>query len=606
MHANCRFPERLRSSSLSLPSVTAVKPRLMRASINTESGPKAVPKATDWGAWGVAAVFNAGLAVTRSNVLGDTELYASNIVTHLGQSPVAHGSSLWEFGHLLWRPLGWAVLTVFGPVLSALSSWTAFQQACFILIALSVASGTATVMLWYLLGIDVTGSRRVAFGVAATVAFNHGFLLYAHAGCAYIPGVFCLTASIFSLRRKRLVAGAIFYAIAVLLWLPYILAGAALVALAALPNSRWGVAVQDNLRSIRISGAFRFTAIAAICVVLAWGLALAARRTSSIKEAREWFAESQHGWSQNIKAVRIVTGLPRSFLYLGKDGVLYRRFVRHDPFAPVHLLDLVKASLWRIAFFHLYLICLIWEMVRARRASWVPELFLLAACPVVFFAVVLFEPGSPERYLPALPFLLIATAWALRDFPRGHRLTQIIIGAFLVCTLMNNGVMFFLPRISARDSISRQRVWQLRPRFNTAGLLALATNQDEIEAFVSRSPFDSINRPQPLPIYDVIEPATLRVLSWREEFAQKATETWKQNGEVWISRRLWAPTPQPEWDWVEGDDPRISWAQIPPFFASLQTDAESGGADGFLRLKKSTANLSILQPLADKLTLAKP
>jgi hypothetical protein len=91
-----------------------------------------------------------------------------------------------------------------------------------------------------------------------------------------------------------------------------------------------------------------------------------------------------------------------------------------------------------------------------------------------------------------------------------------------------------------------------------------------------------------------VEPATLRVLTWREEFAQEALGAWAAGGDVWVSRRVWLQTPRPEWNWVEGDDPRVTWEEIPRFFVPLETDQATGGADDFVRLKHNPANTTIL------------
>ena len=69
-----------------------------------------------------AAAFVMVLVVTRATILGDTGYYVSQIVPYLGQSPNGKGNLLWEFGHLLWRPLGWALTTLLSPLLSSLTN----------------------------------------------------------------------------------------------------------------------------------------------------------------------------------------------------------------------------------------------------------------------------------------------------------------------------------------------------------------------------------------------------------------------------------------------------------------------------------------------------
>lgn len=538
------------------------------------------------------------LAVTRANVLGDTPLYANQIVEHWGQSPLGSGNSLWDAGHLLWRPLGWALLSVLWPVLSALTNMTPVMAADFLLIAIGVISALATVWLWRLLIIDwLPGSPRLAIWLPLAFACTHAVILYAHSGSSYVPGLACTTASLYSLRRSRFILGATWFALATLLWLPYILAGPALAFVAICPaaGADW---LRTAFSASKLRPLLTFIAVSAVLTGITYGLALIAVRTSSTADARAWLSQSSHGWSQNITIVRIATGLPRSFYYMGKDGVLFRRYLRHDPYNRVTIASLVKASLWKIAAFALFVAALFYELARRPGSAWIVLLFFLAATPVVGFAVLLFEPGSPERYLPALSFLFLATAWVLRDFGRVRGVGQLLIVLCLIAAAANNVYAFLRPRISEQDRATLARVAGLRDQLGGAGFVAVLSNQDDLDEVINRSPFSAINRPAPLRVYDVIEVATTRVIDWREQFARHVLDAWSRGGEVWVSKRFWRDKPLPGWDWVEGDDPRISWPQIPRFFTGLQTDADSGGPDGFLRLTPNEANRTRLAAIA--------
>src|SRR5271170_6954592 len=80
------------------------------------------------------------LICTWSIEFGDTSNYAGMVAEHL-HSPFGTTNSLWEFAHLLWRPLGWLVLTIITPVLDAFTNWTPFMQAAFALIAINWIAG---------------------------------------------------------------------------------------------------------------------------------------------------------------------------------------------------------------------------------------------------------------------------------------------------------------------------------------------------------------------------------------------------------------------------------------------------------------------------------
>jgi hypothetical protein len=546
----------------------------------------------------IAAVLAIILMTTRAVELGDTQGYANDIVDHLGKSPFGAGNSLWEFGHLLWRPLGWVMLTLLSPLLSALTNWTPTMQASFVLIAMSAVCALIAVVFWYAIARRATGSSGVAFMVVIATACSHGFLLYAHSGCAYITGLAFLTIGVYFLLARRIVAGAVFYGLSALIWFPFILAGAGLLLLAAGPSENWNASLGERFAKPDRAGAIRFIVLSATVVLFVYGFALYARRVSSFDEAGAWVNAARHGYSESNRVARIATGLPRSFLYLGKDGILYKRYLRRDPYAPVSPGRIAGASLWKLAAFDLFVVCLLYELLRKPRSGWMLLLFGAGVGPVIFFAVAIFEPGSPERYLPALPFFVLATAWVLRDVAVRRRVTQLVIAAFLLCVVLANVYSFAAPRVSAENAASLSRIADLRRRLSGSGVAMLTTNQDDLEQTLNRLAFDDINRPTPIAVYDIIEPGNTQVLTWRRNLADRTLKAWRRGGEVWVSKRVWSARPLPPWNWVEGDDPRISWKELPPFFASLNVDAESGGPDGFLRLARNQTNIALLESLA--------
>lgn len=337
-----------------------------------------------------------------------------------------------------------------------------------------------------------------------------------------------------------------------------------------------------------------------ICLALGFGAGAWARHIGSASAARDWFTASGHGSSQSNRLLRLATGLPRACLYIGKDGILYKRFLHKDPFAPVTIANLVTASLWKLVTFDLFLLCLAWELLRPSAVRWPLVMLLTGALPTLFFAVFVFEPGSPERYFPAYPFLILAVSSALRDFPRRRRAPQFLLAAFLICMCVTNVYSMNLLRIGAEDRASLTRILPLKNRLNNASLVAILSNQDDLLDTCNRNPVSAVNRPALLLLYDVVQPANLRILTWREEFAYKALEAWGAGGEVWVSTRLWQPTPRPDWNWVEGDDSRIAWSQIQAFFTPFQTDDQNGGTDGFFRLRRTEAAVRALTAVSSQ------
>src|SRR2546430_11460043 len=55
--------------------------------------------------------------------------------------------------------------------------------------------------------------------------------------------------------------------------------------------------------------------------------------------------------------------------------------------------------------------------------------------------------------------------------------------------------------------------------------------------------------------------------------------------------------PRAEWNWVEGADERIKWADLPAFFSQFDAGPTVGGEDGFLLLPHSSKNQKIINDL---------
>jgi hypothetical protein len=87
----------------------------------------------------------------------------------------------------------------------------------------------------------------------------------------------------------------------------------------------------------------------------------------------------------------------------------------------------------------------------------------------------------------------------------------------------------------------------------------------------------------------------MQIPVWRESFAAKAQSVWSAGGDFWISKRLLAPRPKAEWNWVEGDDPRITWRDIYEYFSRFDYGQGVGGDDGFVLLTRSPKNNRLLE-----------
>jgi hypothetical protein len=219
-------------------------------------------------------------------------------------------------------------------------------------------------------------------------------------------------------------------------------------------------------------------------------------------------------------------------------------------------------------------------------------LYILTAAglPLLLFAVTLFEPSSPERFLPVFPFAYLAFALILDRAGRyvvPSACVVILLAGTTVVNLAGNG------RISAgtRWTETKERIRRLNSSVKPGAVVTVMTMADDLYALPNANPLDKSLISSSFRVTDAVVIASRTILRWRAAFAERAQEQWAQNREMWISERLLASRPEARWLWVEGDDPRIRWRELPAAFGQLETDlrVEAGG-DGFLRVAQSAAN----------------
>jgi hypothetical protein len=190
----------------------------------------------------------------------------------------------------------------------------------------------------------------------------------------------------------------------------------------------------------------------------------------------------------------------------------------------------------------------------------------------------------------------LALAFCLTSFPK-PLLPQAAIAVFIAVLIPLNVTLLRKSAVEARVRKPAQRVEMLQGRVASQGMVALVTLSDSVYQFTASHPFDPVNRKQHLPVYDVVQPATTRVLTWRQEFAAKALACLKQGQPVWISSQFLAERPDPAWRWNEGDDPHVSWTEFRPVFARFTYSEQVGDTDGFAKLENSPANIALLESL---------
>ena len=545
---------------------------------------------------------------TSPDYLSDTTSYANDAVLH------AQGreAQFWDFGHLLWRPWAYAGHLLFGAWFARSFGDTPQQAVARFLIDTNfVCSALFLLLLVFLLG--KVARPAIAAAVTFAISCSNPFLNYCHSGASYIPAllfsVIAICLLVEAAERKEqsrwlaLLAGASF-TIACALWFPFSFTGLGLLLVLFLwpspgsgptsePNSSTTpeAMVPERPRRIRLLGTFLASLTVTLLVLFAAGAA--AQGVSSISQLSAWISGSGHGWSQSKTALRAITGVARIVWDFGGDTILLKRWLFRDPYNPVNLRMVLFSMGWKLAVFYLGVAAMLWALFKrsqlGRDRRDLLLIFAGAGLPLLAFAIVLFEPSSPERFMPLLPFAGIGLAAVLEN-ARSHMVASACVAILLVSSVVVN--------LAQKETVGDTRLAQAKARMEAlnqvvqpGALVFVLTFNDDLSGLPAIRPLDHSLLTSRFKVSDTVEMATQRMLRWRAEFAERALDQWAGNHEVWISERLLASRPEARWLWVEADDPRIRWADLPATFSGLEFDAKVlGGNDGFLRVAQSENN----------------
>jgi hypothetical protein len=548
--------------------------------------------------------------LTDAYFMGDTPGYVAAIRAYEHGGAYIWDNPFWEFGHLLWRPAGYVAFHLLRPLTSLFIGADERLQVTLALMWVNWVAGLACVLL--LRRVLARASRRAWIVALATLTFgaSHAFLDYAQTGCAYVPGLALLLLGVHLLMRdagdsadalgnsinsrrnttSALVAGASL-AGAVCLWFPYVL-----VVPAALASPLFLGGGVDRRSSLKC--ALRATLACGVVGALAYGAVLAHLGIHDAAGLKEWMAAAGHGYNRTGLS-RMIFGLARSFIYMGHDGILFKRYLLHDPYSPVSLWHLFGASLWQLALFYLTAAALVLQLLAAREGRRTLLWIALACAPVFVFALFIFEGGMPERYLPLFPFVFVGLARALdAEGDDGARASapffKYVVFCFAVVIVVSNVRAMSKQTLRRNQDAVAARLADLPARLKPHSLIATVHLQDELSEFYFSYPFNPINGRGQLEVYNVLEPGAARIATWRTDFAQKVQTTWAAGGDVWLSRRFLAARPLPEWNWVEGDERRVTWGDLPNFFSRFDAGDSVGGEDGFVLLARTPRNEALI------------
>jgi len=552
----------------------------------------------------LAFYFSAWL-YTGAHFMADTNVYTQAIVRYQhGGAMVDYrlttSNPFWDFGHLLWRPLGWVGFIVSKPIDGVFGLHSERVEVLTTLIGINFLAALSCVVLFFFLATRMLEETWSA--LLATIAFctADAFLDYAHSGNAYVVGLACLVAGMYLSSFKHsenlfpgqaMLAG-VMYALSVLFWLPYAFV---LPAAFALPL------VMEGFDQRRLRFARQMLITCALVGLISYLWAMAALGVRNVADFRDWALASGHGQIQpgGLRAIaRLGFSFPRSFMNMDRDGMWLKRYMLHDPYAPVRPSDLLRLSWWKVALFYAILCAICFELSRFRKGRLALSALVLALVPIVVFAIFIFEAGSIERYLPLYPFLFLALGWVLAS-DKASGLIKCLLIAFLICTLTVNIAAMSRRTLAGRRASAIARISDLIPLLKPNSLLITINEQDNLAEFRQNFPLDPVNLDAQWQTYDLLEINTARLATWQQDFAKRALGTWSRGGSVWLPARLLQASPKPDWGWVEGDDKQVSWNGVTSFFARLNT-GPTIGEDGFAELQDNLTNREVLTAVSQR------
>lgn len=536
----------------------------------------------------VCVVYLLATWLTNAAFMGDTDDYVDSAVAYFGGTDYR----FWEFGHLFWRPLGWLLTRAWLPLTERFVGTDIRLNVTLTFLILNWLSGLLCVVALCALLRRVCERAWIVNVVTVAFIFTNGFLNYAQTGCSYVPGLAFLILGLYFLARdshqsgrstwRNAVPAGMSLAVSVCLWFLYAWAIPAAL-LAPLFLSGFDKRQRRLVWQATLVGAL-FGGVAYLAVILHL-------RIGSLAELRAWIAPQG---APDIKGVsRMLFGFARSLIYMGNDGAMLKRYLIQDPFNSVSLADVFRLSLWKFVLFYLFLAATLGNLLRSGKGRRVLGFFVASGVPVIGFAIV-FLGGDLERYFPIYPALFLVLACSLCD-ERALRPLKIVSLVFVAAMIVTNARASATFVLERQQEQSAARVVGLRPLLKPQSRVYAVNWQDELINFKRSFPFHPFNRDGQLRLNAVVTPSSPWLPRWRSDFAAETLNVWQAGGDVWLSKRALHPRPRVEWNWVEGDDRRISWTHLHQFFSQLELGQTASGDDGFVRIEHTPRNEQTLR-----------
>ena len=529
------------------------------------------------------------LAATSSAYPGDTRDYANSIVARFADRDLY----FWEFGHLLWRPIGYAVVVATrhadGGPHAAL-----FPATVQSLVDISVTSGALTLVAFLAWLRRLNIPRAPALVATLAMGLSCALLNYNQTGTAYIPALAALCVALWSIARVDDVApgrvsllAVAALSLSVLLWLPMIFAVPAVIMSPLVLRG-------DNAARRRVSA--KLLASCALCVECAYAAVVMVKGIHSAPTLMSWIASASHGIHDSGGIARATVGFARSILSTDRLGIIAKRHMLGDPYNPATLGDVIRGGLYRLVLFYFGAAVIVISLLRSPIGRRALIEFALFAIPVLAMAVA-WQGGDLERYIALFPglFMILGAALALVS-PRAQPVAA--IGVVLALGALN--LPDFDRNKTARACADVARRLAFVPAdTNNPPLVVTPLNSDELTQGRGLCPAAAqLEDEKRLRVVGLITPHESLAPFWRAVFASDVEKAWRAGDRVWLSTRAFATRPASEWGWAEGDDPRVHWRDLSPFFGRLQHGTSKTGDDEFVEIPPTASNLIILDSVA--------
>lgn len=546
----------------------------------------------------ISFVFLLLYTATVQDTPGDTRDYITDVLNYSHNRGTAPAMMRWEFGHLLWRPLGYAGWRLTAPVTSVWFHNNPVIEIAAVFWAINFISGFCLVFIVLAIVNRLGIKHWTAFAITSSVLFSSAVLNYIHSGTSYIPGLVLQLAGLWFVlkavqddrnRISNAVCSGLALALACALWFPYFF-GIPAVFIAALVLPPPATAQMRSERSALALSGYVLAATAVFGIAFfAAGAALA--HIASVSQLYDWIWSSGHGISAHQRLLRFPTGFARTFFYLGDEGIMIKRLVFRDLYAPVNW-AVVAGGLWKIVLVFLTFGTVLAMLARNRNTRWTLVIALGGIVPTLLFALLLFETSSAERYLPMFAGLVTAVCVLVRD---GFALRSVKYLLILFASAMVTVNLYAYAgalRLEANQSTKRFEL--VATQIRQGGVAMILSVRDPLSEYLDREPFNPEDQPNALPLYEIIGVHVPELGSWKADSSCRILRAWDTGANAVLSKRLLASKPNPEWGWVENDDPSVRWVDVRDFFRQFDIATDVGDADGFIRIARSLRNQKIL------------